>query len=229
MRALINLHHRVFAAIEGQAHVLIPAFARLIFAGTLFMYFWNSGLTKLGDAFLTPNINAYIQIFPRAFAEAGYDPSALSPLATPIVLLGTWSEFILPILLVIGLFTRIAALGMIRFVAVANMGRCGWARGRRRRSGRMVRQRLRLAHCRSTRVLGVLASGACGARGRAAIGGCRPAQNGSEQRRAHRRVPTEVEHSIGIYHRPLHHSRMCTQQLNRRQGAVIFRQAAPCG
>lgn len=118
MRALINLHHRVFAAIEGQAHVLIPALARLIFAGTLFMYFWNSGLTKLGDAFLTPNINAYIQIFPRAFAEAGYDPSALSPLATPIVLLGTWSEFILPILLVIGLFTRIAALGMIGFVAV---------------------------------------------------------------------------------------------------------------
>ena len=43
------------------------------------------------------------------------------PLATPIVLLGTWAEFILPALIVIGLFTRIAALGMIGFVTVQSL------------------------------------------------------------------------------------------------------------
>jgi putative oxidoreductase len=34
------------------------------------------------------------------------------------VLFGTWAEFILPILLLAGLFTRLAALGMIGFVLV---------------------------------------------------------------------------------------------------------------
>jgi putative oxidoreductase len=34
------------------------------------------------------------------------------------VLFGTWAEFILPALVVLGLFTRIAALGMIGFVIV---------------------------------------------------------------------------------------------------------------
>jgi putative oxidoreductase len=32
--------------------------------------------------------------------------------------LGTWTEFLLPILLLIGLFTRLAALGMAGFVVV---------------------------------------------------------------------------------------------------------------
>jgi putative oxidoreductase len=35
-----------------------------------------------------------------------------------IVYLGTYSEFLLPLLIVIGLLTRVAALGMIVFVAV---------------------------------------------------------------------------------------------------------------
>jgi putative oxidoreductase len=48
----------------------------------------------------------------------GYDPSALGPLAKATVLFGTWAEFILPALVVLGLFTRIAALGMIGFVIV---------------------------------------------------------------------------------------------------------------
>lgn len=118
MRALITLHHRVFGALEAQSGAVLPTLARAVFAGTLFFYFWNSALTKLGDGIFTPNINAYIQIFPRAFEAAGFSPSGLGPLATPIVLLGTYAEFVLPVLLVIGLFTRIAALGMIGFVAV---------------------------------------------------------------------------------------------------------------
>lgn len=118
MRALFTLHDRIFGALEAAAPLLIPTLARVIFAGTLFVYYWNSGLTKVGDSLFSPDLGAYIQILPRAFDAVGYDPSALGPLATPIVLLGTWAEFILPVLIVVGLFTRVAALGMIGFVIV---------------------------------------------------------------------------------------------------------------
>ncbi len=118
MRALIALHDRVFGALDSAAGWLLPTLARIVFAGTLLVYYWNSGLTKWGTGPFSPDMGAYIQILPRAFEAAGFDPSALGPLATPVVLAGTWAEFILPALLLLGLLTRLAALGMIGFVAV---------------------------------------------------------------------------------------------------------------
>ena len=118
MRALIDLHSRLFAALEAQAPLILPTLARVIFAGTLFVYYWKSGLTKLGEGPFNPDLGAYVQILPHAFEAAGYDASQLGPLATPIVVLGTWAEFVLPVLIVAGLFTRLAALGMIGFIAV---------------------------------------------------------------------------------------------------------------
>ncbi|MBY6202331.1 DoxX family protein [Maritalea mobilis] len=119
MHALIQLHTRLFAALEeAVAPWLIPTAARLIFAGTLLVYYWNSGLTKLSGGPFSLELGAYIQILPRQFEAAGYDPSGLGPLAAPIVLFGTWAEFLLPALIVLGMFTRLAALGMIGFVAV---------------------------------------------------------------------------------------------------------------
>ncbi len=38
-----------------------------------------------------------------------------------MILAGTWAEFILPLLVVIGLFTRAAAFGMIGFVVVQSL------------------------------------------------------------------------------------------------------------
>lgn len=118
MRALVSLHDRVFGALEATAPWLIPTLARLVFAATLLVYFWNSALTKWGTGPFSPDLGAYIQILPRIFDATGYDPSALGPLAKATVLLGTWAEFILPALILVGLFTRIAALGMIGFVLV---------------------------------------------------------------------------------------------------------------
>ncbi len=118
MRALISLHNAVFGALESSAPFLIPTLARVIFAGTLFVYYWNSGLTKWGAGPFSPDLGAYIQILPRQFEAVGFDPSQLGPLATPIVLAGTWAEFILPVLIVVGLFTRIASIGMIGFILV---------------------------------------------------------------------------------------------------------------
>jgi len=118
MQPLSQFHARVFAPLEALAPAFLPTLARLLFAATLLAYYWNSGLTKLGDGALGLDTGAYIQILPRVFEAAGYDPSALGPLARVIVLFGTLAEFALPLLLLAGLLTRLAALGMAGFILV---------------------------------------------------------------------------------------------------------------
>lgn len=99
----------------------LPTLARLVFAATLLFYYWNSALTKLGPGPFTPSTGAYAQIFPRAFEAVGYDASQLGLGHRLVVLAGTWAEFALPALIVLGLFTRLAALGMIGFVTVQSL------------------------------------------------------------------------------------------------------------
>ncbi len=122
MRALISLHDRVFDALEAKiAPALMPTLARFVFAATLMVYYWNAGLTKLGDGFfgfINLSFGAYTQITPRIFDAVGYDPSQLGLFPKLIALAGTWAEFILPALVLIGLFSRLAALGMIGVVFV---------------------------------------------------------------------------------------------------------------
>lgn len=123
MNALISLHNSVFARLHA-ADGLLGGIARFLFAALFLFYFWVSGLTKLGDGFFglfSPALGAYAQIFPRAMEAAGYDVSQLSILHTLVVLAGTWAEFILPLLIVIGLLTRLSALGMIGFVVVQSL------------------------------------------------------------------------------------------------------------
>ena len=71
--------------------------------------------------FLFPSDGAYIQIFPKAVEAAGYDFSQLGTFHWAVVLAGTWAEFLLPLAIVLGLFTRLAALGMIGFVTVQTL------------------------------------------------------------------------------------------------------------
>ncbi|WP_299879986.1 DoxX family protein [uncultured Sulfitobacter sp.] len=123
MNTLISAYSAIASRLE-RADWLLPTLARLVFAGVLLFYFLNSGMTKLGDGIAgiwTPSVGAYAQIFPKAIEAAGYDTEALSLFHTLVVLGGTWAEFILPVLIVIGLFTRIAALGMIGFVVVQSL------------------------------------------------------------------------------------------------------------
>lgn len=121
---MIALYDRLTAHLDRNATFVLPTLARLVFAGTLLMYFWKSGMTKLGDGvfgFLSPSTGAYAQIFPKAFETVGYDPSQLSMFHWAVVVAGTWAEFILPLLIVLGLLTRIAAIGMIGFVVVQSL------------------------------------------------------------------------------------------------------------
>ena len=124
MKSLINLHNAVFDRIGAASPWLLPTLARFTFAATLLVYYLNSGLTKLGQGFpgaILPADGAYFQIFPKAIEAAGYDVSQLGMFHFLVVLAGTWAEFILPILLVLGLFTRLAALGMIGFIIVQSL------------------------------------------------------------------------------------------------------------
>lgn len=124
MERLISLHNAVFAAVERLGDELLPLLSRLVFAGVLLGYFWNSAMTKLGDGFfgfLSPSVGAYSQIFPKQLEAVTYDTSQLGVFHWLVVVAGTWAEFILPLLIVIGLFTRLAALGMIGFVVVQSL------------------------------------------------------------------------------------------------------------
>jgi putative oxidoreductase len=121
MTALINLYDTVANALGRLAPSLLPSLARLTFAGVLLVYFWNSARTKIGDGIgglFQPSDGAYIQIFPKAVEAAGYDFSQLGFYHWAVVTAGTWAEIILPFLILIGLFTRLAALGMIGFIIV---------------------------------------------------------------------------------------------------------------
>ncbi len=125
MKHLITLHDAFFGTLSrALAPWFLPTLARFTFAATLLIYFWNSARLKLGEGLgglFRPSGGAYAQIFPRAFENAGYDESALSFWHWAVTLLGTWAEFILPALLVLGLLTRLAALGMIGFVIVQTL------------------------------------------------------------------------------------------------------------
>ncbi|MES2667403.1 MAG: DoxX family membrane protein [Pseudomonadota bacterium] len=121
MTAITATYNRIAALLGRLAPLLLPVLARLVFAGVLLGYFWSSGLTKLGPDLLTPSQGAYAQIFPRAFEAAGYDVAQLGLWPRLVVLAGTAAEFLLPLMIVLGLLTRLAALGMIGFVALQSL------------------------------------------------------------------------------------------------------------
>lgn len=120
---LVGLYQSVFGTIERLTNGwFLGLAARFVFASVLLFYFLNSALTKMGDGFLgflSPSTGAYVQVLPSLMEKVSYDTSqvAFFPYGL-IVLLGTWGELILPILVVVGLFTRAVSLGMIVFIIV---------------------------------------------------------------------------------------------------------------
>ncbi|MDQ0314166.1 DoxX family protein [Amorphus orientalis] len=96
--------------------------ARFVFAAVLFLYFINSAFTKVGDGlfgFFHVSVGAYAQILPKMMEAVSYNTAEIAFFPYKlIVYVGTYMEFILPILIVLGLFTRLAALGMIGFIVI---------------------------------------------------------------------------------------------------------------
>ena len=123
MTAFLSLY-QAFSTRLNNADWVLSTMARFLFAALFLMYFWVSGLTKLGEGIFglfSPSVGAYAQIFPRAMEAVGYDSSQLSLFHTLVVLAGTWAEFLLPALIVVGLLTRLSALGMIGFVILQTL------------------------------------------------------------------------------------------------------------
>ena len=120
---LIDLYGRSIgraeAALDGW---FLGLLARFVFAAVLLVYYLNSAATKVGEGiagFFAVGDNAYFQILPSVVEAYGYDASQVPFFPWDIIVFaGTYAEFILPLLIVLGLFTRLAAIGMIGFTLV---------------------------------------------------------------------------------------------------------------
>ena len=121
---MLPLYDRLTTQLDVYGNIQLPTLSRLVFAGVLLLYYWNSATTKLGEGFfgfLMPRSGAYAQIFPKAFEATGYDTSQLSVFHWAVVTSGTIAEFLLPLLIVVGLMTRLSAVAMIGFVVVQSL------------------------------------------------------------------------------------------------------------
>ncbi|MGR6429288.1 DoxX family protein [Rhizobium sp. PAMB 3174] len=126
LQTLTRLYADIFSSIERALDGwFLGLAARLVFLAVLYLYFLNSALTKVGDGLLglvRLSAGAYYQIVPQAVDAAGGDVDAIGFLPWGLIVhLGTYAEFVLPALIVAGLFTRAAALGMIGFIAVQTL------------------------------------------------------------------------------------------------------------
>jgi putative oxidoreductase len=123
MSRLIALYDRLSTLLQRLDGAL-PLLARLTFAATLLGYFWASAMTKVGHGIFGifhPSVGAYYQIFPKVMEQVSGDISQLSAFHWLVVTAGTLAELVLPLLIVLGLCGRLAALAMIGFIAVQSL------------------------------------------------------------------------------------------------------------
>lgn len=108
----------------------LSALARLTFAAVLDPYFLISAASKIGgsDLSIGPDVagtvlslGAFYELAPGALEAAGNDPAGLSLALRLGVQALVLAEAVLPVLLVVGLATRIAACGMIGLIAMTTM------------------------------------------------------------------------------------------------------------
>ena len=120
IQMLSRLYENVFATIQALLeNWFLGLAARLMFSSVLFWYFINSAMTKVGSGFpgmFVVKDNTYAQMFPKLFESVGFDASQISFIPYGIIAYaGTYAEFILPVLILLGLFTRAAAAGFWAF------------------------------------------------------------------------------------------------------------------
>jgi len=118
-----RLHDLIFFTLQRLAGSwFLGLSSRLVFSSVLLMYFVNSVRTKVGSGFpdfLVPGSGAYMQIIPSIAEASDYDTDAIALIPYGLIVhMGTYAEFILPVLILLGLFTRIASMGMLGFIAV---------------------------------------------------------------------------------------------------------------
>ncbi|RKE83747.1 DoxX family protein [Rhizobium sp. AG855] len=122
LQSLKSVYDRAVIAVERRLdRWFLGLAARAVFAAVLLPYYWNSALTKFDGLFAISD-SAYYQIALPAVDAAGGDVSAVAFFPWGLmVIFGTYGEAILPVLVVLGLFTRVAAAGMIGFILVQSL------------------------------------------------------------------------------------------------------------
>jgi len=123
LHAVARLHERAVACLAALVDGwLIGLCARALFAAVLLPYYINSALTKPGEGvfgIFSPRAGAFAQMLPPIAEQASYDTSAIAFVPWHlIVIAGTVSEFVLPVLIALGSFTRLSALAMMGFIVV---------------------------------------------------------------------------------------------------------------
>ena len=118
MNSLLSTYRNITDQLDANAAWLLPTLARVVFILVFFFYFWNSATTKIEGSIFSPSAGAFGQIFPKAAEAVFWDVTQLSFVQRIVIFAGTVGEFILPVLISLGLFTRLAALGMIGFTIV---------------------------------------------------------------------------------------------------------------
>lgn len=111
-----------YARLESKMDALggrdvIGIASRGLFVLLLLPYYINSAMTKIDGFGLSAG--AFAQILPPIAEQYLYDTSAIPFFPWHLIVwAGTLGEFVLPVLIVAGLFTRLAALGMVGFIVV---------------------------------------------------------------------------------------------------------------
>lgn len=123
VKYITRLQDRVFGLLNALAgDWFMGLAARLVFSSVLMVFFLHSAGTKVGDGFpgfLIADVGAYAQIIPPIAEAVTYDVSRISFIPWGLIVhLGTYTEFLLPVMILIGLFTRAASAAMIGFIAV---------------------------------------------------------------------------------------------------------------
>ncbi|MEO0866526.1 MAG: DoxX family membrane protein [Pseudomonadota bacterium] len=117
MTALTRLRTAVFDPMD-KGDIWLPTFARFVFLAVFFIYFINSAGTKIEGSIFSPSAGAFGQIFPKAAEAVLWDVTQMTGFQRLVIFLGTVAEYVLPVLIVVGFFTRLAALAMIGFIVV---------------------------------------------------------------------------------------------------------------
>ena len=120
MRALTSIYEAIVGPID-RADWLLPTLARVVFLLVFFYYFLNSAGTKIEGSIFSPSAGAFGQIFPKAAEAVLWDVTQLTFIQRIIIFAGTVAEYVLPVLIVLGAFTRLAALAMVGFVIVQTL------------------------------------------------------------------------------------------------------------
>ncbi len=119
---LLGLYDRVVnGATSALSGWLTGLAARLAFASVFALYYLNSAWSGMNGSILGlfgVGDGSYAAALPGRMEEVVYDVTQLGFMDHLFVHAGVWAEFFLPILIIVGLFTRIAAVGMIVVVIV---------------------------------------------------------------------------------------------------------------